>query len=59
MECKAGKEEHVMVLYICLFIEMVINQELTQTLHISKLGSTQYPHASEHQKLQMPVELSA
>lgn len=41
MECKAGKEEHVMVLYICLFIEMVINQELTQTLHISKLA----PHS--------------
>lgn len=29
MEWKAGNEEHVTVLYICLFIGMVVNQGYT------------------------------
>lgn len=56
MEWKAGKEEHGTVLYIWFFIGMVANQEYTNSSR-QQTSSTQDPHASEHQKLQIPVEL--
>lgn len=56
MEWKAGKEEHVMVVYICLFIGMAVNQEYTNSSH-QQTSSTQDLYASEHQKLQIPVDL--
>lgn len=58
MEWKAGKEEHVMALYTCLFIEMVLNQKYANCSYW-QASSTQDPHASEHRKLQFPVELGA